>query len=85
MGDRTAEKIKIHVGSATEELDNPPEDYPVQGRDLMTGKPKQITVSSGEIAKALNKSIIQVEDAVMQALAMTPPELLQIFTIPVFT
>ena len=66
VGDRTAEKIKIHVGSATEELDNPPEDYPVQGRDLMTGKPKQITVSSGEIAKALNKSIIQVEDAVMQ-------------------
>ena len=75
VGDRTAEKIKIHVGSAIEELDNPPEDYPVQGRDLMTGKPKQITVSSGEIAKALNKSIIQVEDAVMQALAMTPPEL----------
>ena len=75
VGERTAEKIKIHVGSATEELDNPPEDYPVQGRDLMTGKPKQITVSSGEIAKALNKSIIQVEDAVMQALAMTPPEL----------
>ena len=75
VGERTAEKIKIHVGSAIEELDNPPEDYPVQGRDLMTGKPKQITVSSGEIAKALNKSIIQVEDAVMQALAMTPPEL----------
>ena len=75
VGDRTAEKIKIHAGSAMEELDNPPEDYPVQGRDLMTGKPKQITVSSGEIAKALNKSIIQVEDAVMQALAMTPPEL----------
>ena len=75
VGDRTAEKIKIHAGSAMEELDNPPEDYPVQGRDLMTGKPKQITVSSGEIANALNKSIIQVEDAVMQALAMTPPEL----------
>lgn len=75
VGERTAEKIKIHVGSATDDLDNPPEDYPVQGRDLMTGKPKQITVSSDEIAKALNKSIIQVEDAVMQALAMTPPEL----------
>ena len=63
------------MGSAVEELETPPEDYPVQGRDLMTGKPKQITVSSKEIAKALNKSIIQVEDAVMQALAMTPPEL----------
>mgnify|MGYP003313037314 CR=1 FL=1 len=37
VGDRTAEKIKIHAGSAMEELDNPPEDYPVQGRDLMTG------------------------------------------------
>ncbi len=37
VGERTAEKIKIHVGSALEELESRPEDYPVQGRDLMTG------------------------------------------------
>ena len=39
IGERTAEQIKIEVGSATTELENPPEDYPVRGRDLMTGIP----------------------------------------------
>src|SRR5450432_1041462 len=45
IGERTAEAIKINVGSAITDLDDPPEDYPVNGRDLMTGIPKQITVS----------------------------------------
>ncbi len=75
VGERTAERIKIEVGSAISELENPPEDFNVQGRDLMTGKPKQVTVNYYEIAKALDKSIGQVEEAVMQALALTPPEL----------
>ncbi len=75
VGERTAERIKIEVGSAISELENPPDDFNVQGRDLMTGKPKQVTVNYYEIAKALDKSIGQVEEAVMQALALTPPEL----------
>ena len=44
IGERTAEQIKIEVGAALTELDNPPEDYPVRGRDLMTGIPKEIKV-----------------------------------------
>lgn len=75
IGERTAERIKIEVGAAISDLENPPEDYAVQGRDLMTGKPKQVLVSSSEIARALDKSIIQIEDAIMQTLALTPPEL----------
>lgn len=75
VGERTAEQIKITVGSALDELENPPEDLPVQGRDLLTGKPKQITVTYKEIAKALDKSILRIEDAIMEALSMTPPEL----------
>jgi rod shape-determining protein MreB len=75
VGERTAEQIKISVGSALDELENPPEDLPVQGRDLLTGKPKQITVTYKEIAKALDKSILRIEDAIMEALSMTPPEL----------
>ena len=75
VGERTAEKIKIIVGSVIEELDNPPDDMSVQGRDLLTGKPKQITISHKEIAKALDKSIIRIEDAIMEALSQTPPEL----------
>ncbi len=75
IGERTAEQIKIHVGSALQELDNPPEDYAVNGRDLMTGIPKQIKVSYSEIAHAIDKSISKIEDAILKALETTPPEL----------
>lgn len=75
IGERSAERIKIEVGSALPELDNPPEDFAVQGRDLMTGTPKEILVSYTEIAHALDKSISKVEDAVLNALEHTPPEL----------
>lgn len=75
IGERTAEKIKIQIGSAIEDLDIPPEDMSVQGRDLLTGKPKQVQISFREIAKSLDKSILRVEDAVMETLSKTPPEL----------
>ena len=75
IGERTAEQIKIHVGSALPELDNPPEDYAVNGRDLMTGIPKQIKIGYKEISHSIDKSISKVEDAVLRALEMTPPEL----------
>ena len=75
IGERTAEQVKIHVGSALPKLENPPDDYAVNGRDLMTGIPKQITVSYQEIASALDKSITKIEEAVLKALEATPPEL----------
>ena len=75
VGERTAEKIKIQIGAATEDLEVPPEDMSVQGRDLLTGKPKQVEISYREIAKALDKSILRIEDAVMETLSQTPPEL----------
>lgn len=75
VGESTAEKIKIQIGAATEDLDSPPDEMSVQGRDLLTGKPKQVDVSYREIAKALDKSIQRIEDAVMETLSQTPPEL----------
>ena len=75
VGETTAEKIKIQIGAATEDLGSAPEDMSVQGRDLLTGKPKQVDVSYREIAKALDKSIQRIEDAVMETLSQTPPEL----------
>jgi rod shape-determining protein MreB len=75
VGESTAEKIKISIGAAIEDLESPPEDMSVQGRDLLTGKPKQVDVSYREIAKALDKSIQRIEDAVMETLSQTPPEL----------
>src|SRR5665213_3839082 len=75
IGERSAERIKIEVGAALPEIDNPPPDYAVHGRDLMTGIPKEIYVSCVEIAHALDKSIAKVEEAIMNALELTPPEL----------
>jgi len=75
IGERSAERIKIEVGAALPELENPPADYSVHGRDLMTGIPKQITVTYSEIANALDKSINKIEEAILKALELTPPEL----------
>ena len=75
VGERTAEKIKIIIGSVIDDLDSPPEEMSVQGRDLVTGKPKQALISHTEIAKALDKSIVRIEEAIMEALSQTPPEL----------
>src|ERR1043165_6945955 len=75
IGERTAEQIKIHVGSALKELDNPPDDIAVNGRDLVTGIPKQIMVTYQEVAEALDKSIFKIEEAILKALESTPPEL----------
>jgi rod shape-determining protein MreB len=58
-----------------EELDDAPEPFHVQGRDLLTGKPKQVSVTHGEVSRALEKSITRIEDAIMEALSNTPPEL----------
>ncbi len=75
IGERTAEMIKIEVGAAMTEIDNPPPDYAVHGRDLLTGIPKEIFVNYAEIAHCLDKSISKIEAAVLIALEMTPPEL----------
>jgi rod shape-determining protein MreB len=75
IGERSAEQVKIEVGAAMTEIDNPPADYAVQGRDLMSGIPKEVYVSYVEIAHCLDKSIAKIEEAILNALEMTPPEL----------
>lgn len=75
IGEPTSEQIKINVGSAIEDLENPPEDYEVFGRDLLQGIPISVKVNYREIAQALDRSISKIEAAVINALEMTPPEL----------
>lgn len=75
IGEATAENIKIKIGAASEDLEEVPEEMMVQGRDLLSGKPKQVQISHREVAKALDKSILRIEDAVMETLSKTPPEL----------
>ena len=76
VGERTAEQIKIEVGSALTDLgDKAPPPFAVRGRDLMTGIPKEILITYSEVAHALDKSISKIEEAILTALEMTPPEL----------
>jgi rod shape-determining protein MreB and related proteins len=75
IGERTAEDIKINVGSALPDLDNPPADYIVRGPNLMTAMPIEIPVSYQEISYCLDKSISKIEAAILNVLEQTPPEL----------
>lgn len=75
IGEATAEQVKKTIGSVIEDLESPPEDMSVQGRDLISGKPKEVKISYREVAKALEKSITRIEDAIMETLSQTPPEL----------
>ncbi|BAX79699.1 rod shape-determining protein [Labilibaculum antarcticum] len=75
IGERTAEEIKIHVGSALSELEEPPNDFRVQGPNQMTALPIEVPVSYQEIAHCLEKSISKIEIAILSALEQTPPEL----------
>ena len=73
IGERTAEDIKIKVGSAAplaEEL-----DVEVNGRDVMSGLPKTVRIESEEIRRALDKPLDEVTKAVKDALDITPPDL----------
>ena len=71
----TAERIKMQVGSALPELDNPPEDFVVVGPNKVTALPMTVPVSYQEIAHCLETSVAKIENAVLQALEQTPPEL----------
>lgn len=75
VGERTAELIKMNVGSALTELENPPEDYTVHGPNVMTALPMEVPVSYQEISHCIEKSISKIEAAVLAALEQTPPEL----------
>ncbi|HOF21654.1 MAG TPA: rod shape-determining protein [Bacteroidales bacterium] len=75
IGERTAEDIKIAVGAAFPDIDNPPPDYIVRGPNIMTALPIEIPVSYQEIAYCLDKSITKIEAALLNVLEQTPPEL----------
>lgn len=75
IGERTAEDIKILVGSALPDLENPPADFIVRGPNLMTALPIEVPVSYQEIAYCLDKSLSKVESAIFSVLEQTPPEL----------
>jgi len=73
IGERTAEEIKIEIGTAYP-LDVV-ETYEIRGRDLISGLPKTIEITSEEIYKALSDPVASIMDAIKSTLEQTPPEL----------
>ena len=73
IGDRTAEEIKFTIGSVFPDYKN--EKMEVRGRDLVTGLPHTITVSSAEVEEALRESIYAIVNVTKNVLEQTPPEL----------
>jgi len=75
IGERTAEQIKIDIGSALIDAHSSAETLQVKGRDLVTGVPKTITLSAPEVNESLLDTIVSIVDVVRLALENTPPEL----------
>lgn len=75
VGDRTAEEVKIRIGSAYITDENKDRSMEIRGRDLLTGLPKTITLTTEEIWEALQEPVEAVIDAVKKVLEITPPEL----------
>src|SRR3989442_10761424 len=75
VGERTAEQIKIAIGSAFPLAQE--EKAEIKGRDLAAGLPKIVHITSEEIREAIDEPVRQIADAVVAALSATPPELSQ--------
>ena len=73
LGERTAEEIKMHIGSAFPLPDEPYAE--IRGRDLVTGLPKTIQISTEEIRRAIEEPVNAIVDSVKATLDKTPPEL----------
>lgn len=73
IGERTAEEIKINIGSADSQSKETFMD--VRGRDLISGLPKTLSISSKEIYEALKEPVTNILDAIKTTLEKTPPEL----------
>lgn len=73
IGEQTAEQVKIEIGSALNTKQKM--EYQLRGRDLMSGLPKDIVISSNEIAEALHPLLLEIAESVKNVFNMTPPEL----------
>lgn len=73
LGERTAERVKVSIGSAYPTADEP--DAEIRGRDLVSGLPRTVVVTAQEIREALDEPVTAIVDAVRTTLDRTPPEL----------
>ena len=73
IGERTAEEIKIKIGSALPQKEK--ESMEIRGRDLINGLPKTITITNNEITEAISDPLREIIRAIKNVLQKTPPEL----------
>lgn len=75
IGERTAEAIKLEIGSAYKTSEEDKITRKVKGRDLITGLPNEIEITQGQVREALKEPITAIVDAIKYTLERTPPEL----------
>ncbi len=73
IGERTAENVKIAIGSV---IEGEPMEAEVRGRDLVTGLPRQVIVTDSDIREAILSSVLSLVDGIKEVLETTPPEIL---------
>ncbi|MBI5038034.1 MAG: rod shape-determining protein [Candidatus Kerfeldbacteria bacterium] len=73
LGERTAESIKILIGSALPS--DEPQETTMRGRDLITGLPKEVVINSNHVREAINRSLRQILEGIKTTIEITPPEL----------
>lgn len=73
IGERTAEDIKMNIGAAFAEARK--EEMDIRGRDMLTGLPKNLTITTAQAAEAMNQSVTRIVEQVKKVLEETPPEL----------
>lgn len=73
VGERQAEEIKLKIGSAVEMQEKMV--YPMRGRDMITGLPKEVMISDAEVREAISRSLRAIVDNIKATLEVTPPEL----------
>lgn len=74
IGERSAEEIKVNIGQAVPTKDQ--KEAPLRGRNLITGLPEQIIITSEDVRKAMERSLSQILEAVKSTIEVTPPELI---------
>jgi len=75
IGERTAEKVKIELGSVYVDEDEEERNMEIRGRDLVTGLPRAVTITESQIREALKNPVALVIEAIKSAIEQTPPEL----------
>lgn len=76
IGEETAEKLKIKVGSILPEDEGDPIEMTVRGRDLVTGLPREVIITDSDIREAIARSIDLIINAIKEVIEKTPPEVL---------